>query len=178
MRSRSVGLVVLGLLGVGAIALLRSAPEPVPVPNAARVPVAPAEPIEATKASSEAKQPIEVASNTTLAPEPPDIFLPVPFPGRDIRLPEPGAPKPSETVAYCDDANWRNTDIIVERPAAGVFAVDESTWQRTPAGTRAGLASWMSQCHRTGAPIEIVSASTGAVLATYDVWEGLRTPFD
>jgi len=69
-------------------------------------------------------------------------------------------------------------DIVVERLAPGAFAVDEAAWRRTLTGTRVGLASWMSQCHRSGAPIEIVSASTGAVLAVYDVFSGLHSPFD
>jgi len=129
--------------------------------------------VDAPAASGER---VEVSMNS--APNPPEQILPVPFPERRIRVPQPGEAVPSETAAYCDEANWRNTDIVVERLAPGAFAVDEAAWRRTLTGTRVGLASWMSQCHRSGAPIEIVSASTGAVLAVYDVFSGLHSPFD
>jgi hypothetical protein len=112
----------------------------------------------------------------TPAPIPPE-HMPPPFGDRGIRLPDPGAPPASETAAFCDESNWTRLSESELRPSIdgeGVFRVDATAWDRALAGSRAGLASWMSQCQRDGGPIVIVAHVTGERLATYDPGSGLR----
>ena len=90
-------------------------------------------------------------------------------------FPTPGEPTASETALFCDDGKWSQIDLLVSRTDGGAFWVDEEAWKRELTGTKVGLASWMSQCHQDGNPIEIVAAETGALLATYDGRTGLRS---
>ena len=108
------------------------------------------------------------------APIPPE-YMPPPFGERGIVFPAMGDAPASETAAYCDPSNWGQIDLVVSRSDDGAFWVDEDAWNRELTGSKVGLASWMSQCHRDGAPIEIVAADTGALLATYDARTGLRS---
>jgi len=101
--------------------------------------------------------------------------MPPPFGERGIREPDPEAPPIDQTAAFCDEDNWPHLDTVVSKDDAGEFRVDESAWHGTLAGTRANLASWMSLCERNGAPVRIVSADTGDLLATYSPGAGLRS---
>lgn len=116
----------------------------------------------------------EVASANTIAEEP-KMFLPAPFKRRVIVPPVEGEPLPSQTAGYCDESNWKKVDLIVGRTADGGFRVDEAAWDRAMLGSKAGLATWMSQCHEEGSAIEIVAAESGRRLATYDPRSGLNT---
>jgi hypothetical protein len=100
--------------------------------------------------------------------------MPPPFEERRIVFPAMGEAPPSQTAEFCDDGNWSRLDLVVSRTDSGAFWVDEDAWNRELTGSKVGLASWMSQCHGDGAPIEIVAADSGALLATYDARTGLR----
>ena len=160
MRRPWILTAVAGILAAGVFALAGSETETVATQVAVMAPAA-----REAEASGADREPAE------------DV-LPVPFVRRPVLPPESGEALPAETASYCDEAHWKRTDVLVERPAPGTFAVDEEAWQRTLTGTRVGLASWMSQCHQAGAPIQIVSAATGALLATYDDANGLNAWLD
>jgi hypothetical protein len=81
----------------------------------------------------------------------------------------------SETVAFCNEGNWKRIDLVFSRTEDGAFWVDGEAWSRELTGSQVGLASWMFQCHGDGSEIEIVAADSGAVLATYDARTGLRS---
>jgi hypothetical protein len=100
--------------------------------------------------------------------------MPAPFGDRRIELPDPDAAPTSETAAFCDAENWGRLDWVVAQSDDGTFQVDEDAWNRALSASQAGLASWMSICHQNGGPVEIVGASTRALLATYDTRSGLR----
>lgn len=153
MSSRKQFLLVVAILGAGALAydFINATPMP-PPPSAAPLPL--------------------VVSSVVV---PREDFFPPPLEERDLPLPEPGDPTPPETDPYCDNANRQHGNVIVDRIGQDKFAVDEVTWNKATTSTRADLASWMSQCQYTGAPIEIVSATTKERLATYDIAAGLRT---
>ncbi|MBW2295265.1 MAG: hypothetical protein JRG89_10165 [Deltaproteobacteria bacterium] len=136
---------------------------------------------DSTLASVEPEELLALAP-AQLAVTPPPIppeHMPPPFGERRIvfpaMFPRTGEAPPSETAAFCDDSNWGQIDLVVSRSEGGAFWVDEDAWNRELTGSKVGLASWMSQCHRDGAPIEIVAADTGALLATYDARTGLRS---
>lgn len=113
------------------------------------------------------------AAAPTAEGEIPLRFMPPPFERRRIVLPVEGAPLPSETAAYCEDSNWAKVDFVVGRTEAGRFRVNEAAWNRALLGSKAGLASWMSQCLDDGSAIEIVAAESGRRLAVYDPRSGL-----
>ena len=101
--------------------------------------------------------------------------MPPPFLERRFDFPAEGEEPPSETASYCADANWSRMELLVGRSDSGAFRVDEAAWDRALTGSKAGLASWMSQCHESGAAIEIVAAESGRKLATYDPQSGFTT---
>lgn len=102
--------------------------------------------------------------------------MPPPFEQRKIVLPAAGEPAPSPSAAFCDESNWQHVDLLVGRTEDGRFRVDEDAWERALLSARAGLASWMSQCHAGGGAIEIIAATSGSPLATYDPQSGLHLP--
>jgi hypothetical protein len=136
---------------------------------------------DSTVASLESEEmPALAPAQLVAAPVPiPPEHMPPPFGERRIvfpaAFPAMGEAPPSETAAFCDDSNWGQIDLVVSRTDDGAFWVDEDAWNRELTGSKVGLASWMSQCHGDGAPIEIVAADTGALLATYDTRTGLRS---
>ena len=154
---RAAALIGAGLLALAAFAVLRDAPEH---PDASAQDAAVAPPRS--------------------APAPPAIppeHMPPPFADRNVRLPEPGAPTPSETAAFCAEGNWSRLSESDLRPTPGedgTLGVDADVWNRTLTATRAGIASWMSQCQANGGRVLIVANTTGDWLATYDPREGLR----
>ena len=121
------------------------------------------------------RTPVASPAYTAAAPPPiPLEYMPPPFEERRIVFPAMGEGPPSQSAAFCDDGNWSRLDLVVSRSDNGAFWVDEDAWNRELTGSKVGLASWMSQCHGDGAPIEIVAADSGALLATYDARTGLR----
>ena len=112
-------------------------------------------------------------ASATPAPIPPD-HMPPPFEDRKVEKPDPAAPLPPETAAFCDDRNWRRLDLAATRSADAEYRIDEAAWNRALASAKTGLASWMSQCHQGGGPVTIVADSTGRRLATYDPQSGLH----
>ena len=101
--------------------------------------------------------------------------MPPPFLERRLDFAAEGEEPPSETAAYCADANWSRMELLVGRSDSGAFRVDEGAWDRALTGSKAGLASWMSQCHEAGSAVEIVAAESGRKLATYDPQSGFTT---
>ncbi len=131
---------------------------------------APAGPLEQTA------RVVPVPGVTTPPPIPPE-HMPAPFAEREVRRPDPDAAPVSQLAAFCADENWIRLSESPLRPTpAGqrTLGVDAAAWHRTLSSTRAGLASWMSQCQGGGGTVEIVANSTGEWLATYDPREGLR----
>lgn len=129
----------------------------------------------ATPSASSSASAASRASEDIMASTEPMMFEAPPMLDRKIMPPDENAPPPSQTAAFCDDANWKNVDIVVGRTADGGFRVDQSQWDRAGLGSKAGFASWMSQCHGMGLVVEIVAAETGRRLAVYDPSSGLRT---
>jgi hypothetical protein len=95
---------------------------------------------------------------------------------RRIEMPQPGAAPPGPRAAFCDERHWSRTGVDVFDNGGGEFLVDQQAWESRLTTTRAGLASWMSECRRGGESVTIVARGSGAVLATYDPRSGLRSP--
>lgn len=127
------------------------------------------------ESTSPATPPLESEADVAVEAKRPTELLPAPFKERSMLPPVEGEPRPSETAAFCDEANWLRLDVIVERTQQGAFAVEEKMWNAALTSSRVGIASWMSRCHEAGAPIEIVSAASGDLLASYDLESGLRS---
>jgi hypothetical protein len=116
-----------------------------------------------------------VPARVSASPEPiPPEHMPPPFRERDVQRPDPEAPAPSETAAFCDESQWSGLDLVVGQNADGEFRVDIAAWERALTDTKAGIANWMSLCRRDGGAVTIVGDATGATLATYDPTTGLR----
>jgi hypothetical protein len=131
--------------------------------------------IGATPSATSPASAASAASDDMMASTEPMMFEAPPMLDRKIMPPDENTPPPSQTKAFCDDANWKNVDMVVGRTADGGFRVDQSQWDRAGLGSKAGFASWMSQCHGKGLVVEIVAAETGRRLAVYDPSSGLRT---
>lgn len=127
------------------------------------------------ESTSPATPPLESEADIAGETKPPTELLPAPFKERSMLPPVEGEPQPFEAAAFCDEANWLRLDVIVERTQQGAFAVEEKMWNAALTSSRVGIASWMSRCHEAGAPIKIVSASSGDLLASYAAGSGLRS---
>jgi hypothetical protein len=76
------------------------------------------------------------------------------------------------TAQLCDGEAWSGARDMVEAAAAGEVYVDEARWRARPVSAQVGLASWLSKCTQSGAPLAIRASGSRALLARYDPASG------
>lgn len=151
---------ILLVLGGTAWFLIRQEEAAIPVPP----------PSPASQSQSALAPPRPQGDQERIAPE----FMPAPFEDRMIRLPEPGAPPPSQTASLCSEENENRMKALVSRGSGQQFVVDSAAWRSSLTSTRAGIASWVSLCEGDGGAIDIVASGSGLLLATYHTQTGLH----
>jgi hypothetical protein len=81
---------------------------------------------------------------------------------------------PNWRESFCDERSWSSLPFEVSIGSEGEFFVDVNEWEHTGSSTRAGLASWISECQGGGQAIRILATGAGTLLAEYDSSSGLR----
>lgn len=85
-----------------------------------------------------------------------------------------GIEKVQSSDVLCSEERIARMDAFVTGHGLGELFVDRATWETTPGGTRAGIASFFSKCRHEGGAMDVLDGAGGDLLAVYTPDSGLE----
>lgn len=85
-----------------------------------------------------------------------------------------GIEKVQSSDVLCSEERIARMDEFVEGHGLGEIFVDRASWETTPDGTRAGIASFFSKCRHEGGAVNVLDGAGGELLAVYTPGAGLE----
>lgn len=85
-----------------------------------------------------------------------------------------GIEKVQSSDVLCSEERIARMETFVVGHGLGELIVDRASWETTPDGTRAGVASFFSKCRHEGGAVDILDGPGGELLAVYSPGAGLE----